>query len=77
VNVGNNFRFQFGTWNKVLRHYGLPKIQTGRKPRLRILRALRNIRESKSEAENPEALKIQAEYYFGKKRWLNPSKKVA
>jgi len=67
---------QFKTWNKVLGHYGLPKIQTGQKPRLRILRALRDIRESKSAAEIPAALKIQAEYYFGTlKKAMAESKK--
>ena len=59
---------QFGTWSKALRAAGVPKIQTVRKTRLGILRALRDRRESNSEKEIPAAVKLQAEHYFGSLR---------
>ena len=56
---------EFGTWSKALRCAGIREIQFARKTRLGILRALRDIRESRSISEIPDTLKLQAEQYFG------------
>ena len=58
-------RRQFGTWSKALRSAGVTEKQTARKTRLGILRALRDIRESRSINEIPDTLELQAEHYFG------------
>ena len=59
---------EFGTWSKALRSAGLPEIQTEGTTPLNVLRALRDIKESRSENEIPAALKLQAGYYFGSLR---------
>lgn len=56
---------EFGKWSKALRSFGVPTIQESNTPRLRILRALRDLRESHSEKKVPPKLKREAEYYFG------------
>lgn len=56
---------QFGTWSKALCSAGVPEIETAGKPRLRILRALRDLRKSPSKYKILAASKLEAEHYCG------------
>ncbi len=59
---------QFGSWNKALHAAGITKKQAPRKvyrSRLTILRALRDELENGSKDNIPQALRLQAEHYFG------------